>query len=353
MSRDQTHQNDTGALKRLRSIACQSGLALFVIACSQGPALQAPLETSAGKRSVVHPEAAVARNLKPRARQDAGELGLRILRPSTPATDEVVAKIGEQVVRKSHVYDRWRETFAQDTREMVDLLVLDLVVAAHAQRLGISVEQKWIDSLVDSELESMGSEVERSFRGRRTLEEYLLRVKGMPLAEYRKGLRLNLARERYRSYVIRYLAMLEDQIEVRFIATKDRDVLVEVARKVKAGADFATLAGRYSEDEDTRDDGGRLAPFGRDHSHPIVAEAFALEPGDMSEIFSHEGDGVLRHFLVYCLRKMPKRDQGFAELREEIDRELEHRPIERLEHTAFFLRWCQATESLPSGPEAR
>ncbi len=353
MSRDPTHQNHSGALKQLGVLICQTGLLMLCSACAEVSARLPPLEASGVDRNAAQPESAVARNLGSKVVQDGGDLGLQILRPSTPATDEEVARVGEQVVRKSHVYDRWRETRSQDTELMVNQLVLDLVVAAHAERLGIRVDQEQIDSLVDAELKSLGGEVERSFHGRRTLEEYLLRVEGVPLADFRKAMRLNLARERYRSYVIRYLAMLEDQVEVRFIATKDREALEEVARKVKVGADFATLARRYSEDEDTRDDGGRLAPFSRSHSHPIVAKAFALEPGGISEIFSHEDNGVLRHFLVYCLRKMPKRDREFSELRLEIDRELEVRPIERLEHTAFFLRWCQATESLPRGQEAR
>ncbi len=325
---------------------------LLLSGCAQGPDTRADAPMG-GSALPARPVEAISRETTPPTFQDSGDLGLKILRPSSPATDEVVARVGEQVIRKSHIFDRMRENMPKNTEVLINQLVLDLVLAAQAERFGILVEPEEIDTFVDRDLEALSREVERSFGGRRSLEDYIQKVEGLTLEVYRRLLRLKLARQRYLSYVIRYLAMLEDQVEVRFIAMQDRSQLEDIAKRVQAGADFATLASRHSEDEDTREGGGRLAPFGRSHTHPIVSVAFELEPGQLSAIFEHEDNGVQRYFLVYCLRKMPKRESSFAEVKEEIEKELDRRPIERLEHAAFFLRYCQPGDSLPSGLEGR
>src|SRR5690606_5434056 len=106
------------------------------------------------------------------------------------------------------------------------------------------------------------------------------------------------------------------------------------------------LALRWSEDA-TRRDGGLLPPFGRGFRHAIAEIAFALEPGQVSLPFQALHGEEQRWFVVYCLARMPGREVPFAEVRDEIDRELEQRPLSELETNAYTLRWRGGLEAAP------
>jgi hypothetical protein len=282
------------------------------------------------------------------AQSGDSELGPQILEPSRPTGNEIVAVVGEIEIHKSHVYDRMLETNRRGASTYVDMLVSDAVIAQQARHRGIEVDAKAIDALVEQEEQSLRGQVEVEWAERLTFEEYLRRQFDMDVEQYRRFLRIELARQRYRSLVIRFLAMLEDRVEVRFIANRDRELLEEVRAKVLDGADFATLATRHSEDE----------TFSRAFQHPIAKVAFELEPGELSDIFAFETNGVNRFCLVYSLRKMPGRDVEFAEVRGELIGELASRPLTRFEQQAFTLRWCRPTEpvdpnSLNTDPNGR
>jgi parvulin-like peptidyl-prolyl isomerase len=130
----------------------------------------------------------------------------------------------------------------------------------------------------------------------------------------------------------------EDRAQVRFLVHADQVLCREVATKVRAGADFATLANKHSEDPSRRD-GGLLPPFGREFQHPVAKVAFELDRGGVSEPFEAAwGDGK-RWFVVFCLDRMPGRDVPFDAVAAEIDAGLAARPITPLETTAYTLRW--------------
>lgn len=284
------------------------------------------------------------------ADQDPASLDPSILEPSRTASDEVVAVVGGVELRKSHVYDRLVDSNRRVAATYVDLLVTDAVVAQHARAHAISLDRAEVDRIADAEESALRGQVRLEHGGALDFEGYLRRQLDMSQAEYREFLRRELARQRYRALVIRYLALLEDRVEVRFLVNRNPALVAESRRKIAEGADFATLAMRHSEDE-TRRDGGLMPPFSRSFRHPIAKVAFELEPGDLSPVFEFEEGGVSRSCIVYCLRRMPGREVGYAAVRDEILRELEDRPLTPFELKAFTLRWCQPTP--PSGvPDA-
>ncbi len=109
----------------------------------------------------------------------------------------------------------------------------------------------------------------------------------------------------------------------RALAEK-KAIALEVRERLLAGADFGTLAARFSDEQATREGRGRPGkPFRRSGWSPQFVDAvMALEPGELSEPM-HDGGGL---WLVQCVRstKTPLED-----VRAEIEAELIARGPER------------------------
>lgn len=290
---------------------------------------------------------------EPAAPQDSdGAFAPSILVPHGERTDEVIASVGDVQIRKSDVYDRMLDNDRRAARLWVDLLVLDVVVADMAREYGITVGRSEVEALVAEEEKLLRTQVEVERGEDASFDDFLEREFGLTLDEYRSFLALDLARGRYRGLVMRYVGTREDRVEVRFIVHSDAEVLEDLRKRIVAGADVAALARQYSEDR-TRVDGGRLGPFGRRFQHPIARAAFELEAGDVSAVLTFDDRGRTRHAVVYCLRRLPARDEPFANVRDELVRDLERRPITPFEQNAFVVQYCRPTSTLDSAAEGR
>jgi parvulin-like peptidyl-prolyl isomerase len=285
------------------------------------------------------------------AQRSAGRFGPGVLGPAAGG-DLVVARVGDREIRKSDVYDRMLDNDQPSARLWVELLVLDLVVEDFARQFGIALDDAEVEQLAAEQESLLRTQVEVEFDGGRRFEDYLAAEFGLGLEAFRRLMRVDVARTRYRGLVIRYLALREDRAEVRLIVHPDPAVLADVRAKVLAGADFAALARQFSEDG-TRNDGGRLGPFGRSFRHPVAEVAFALEPGQVSEVLRFDDRGTERQALVYCLRRLPGRDLAFGAVRDELVRGLETEPVTPFEQDAFVAQYCRPTSELDSAAGGR
>ena len=93
----------------------------------------------------------------------------------------------------------------------------------------------------------------------------------------------------------------------------------EIAKKAKAGADFAALAKQYSEDESNNTNGGDLDYFGRGR---MVAEfeqaAFAMKPGEISNPIKT----AFGFHIIKVVDSKPDATRPLAEVRAEIEEQL-------------------------------
>jgi parvulin-like peptidyl-prolyl isomerase len=270
--------------------------------------------------------------------------GPEILLPDPAATDAEVAHVGDLVLRQSHAFARLLSADPKLALSAVDLLVFDVLVAQHARQFNIAVAPERVRELADQEETTLRTQLQTEFNGQVSMPDYIWRIFGMPLDTWRHTVELRVAQRLYQGYVIRYLAMREDRVVVRFMANKDRAVLEEARAKVQQGADFGTLAMRLSEDPQKRD-GGLLPPFGKGFPHPVADVAVQLKAEQLSDVFARTTAGVGRFYLVYCLDRLAGRDVPFAEVAAEIDRDLAQKPLTPIETNAYTLRWRTAAEA--------
>ncbi|MCC7061477.1 MAG: peptidylprolyl isomerase [Planctomycetes bacterium] len=280
---------------------------------------------------------------EPRPSED---LGPEILLPMQPAVDEEVARVGDLVLRKSDAYSRLLTADPKLALSAIDLLVFDVLVARHAQQFGIRVSSERVEELAGAEEQQLRKQVQTELGNEMTFSDYLWRIFGMREADWRRALRLRTAQRLYQGYVIRYLGLREDRVQVRYLVNKDPKVVQEAVDKAKAGADFGTLALRWSEDSYRRD-GGLLPMFGRGFPHPVAETAFRLKRGEVSAPFEQKVGDQTRWFAVFCLDRLDGREVPFLEVREELDRDLQNRPLAPIETSAYTLRWRGKLERPP------
>ncbi len=285
--------------------------------------------------------------LAPQEPVSAPGLGPEILLPPDDAADQVVARIGERELRQSQAFSRLMVADPKLALLAIDLLVFDVLVARHAEQHGIRVDPDRVERLAASEEARLQDQVKRELEGELDFPGYVFAMFGMRLEAWRRTLRLRTAKRLYQGYVIRYLALREDRVRVRFMMHRDEAIAREVCEKARAGADFATLAVRWS--EDGRRDGGLLPAFGRGFPHPVAERAFELERGEVSEPFEKAVGDESRWFVVYCLDRFAGREVSFEEVREELDKDLEDRPLTQLETSAYTLRWRGTVAELGDG----
>lgn len=269
-------------------------------------------------------------------------LGPEILLPREDTKDDEVARVGDLVLRQSHAFQRLLSAYPKLALSAVDLLIFDVLVARHAEQYGVRVSEARVLELAASEERELRRQVKAELAGV-SFADYVSRLFGMREQDWQSALQLRTAQRLYQGYVLRYLALREDRVQVRFLVHKDRQIAQEVLDKVRVGADFATLALRWSEDASRRD-GGLLPAFGRGFQHPAAVRAFDLKKGEACEPFEAEWGGEQRWFVVYCLEHRPGRDVPFAAVRAEIDADLERTPVTPLETTAYTLRWRNEEE---------
>ncbi len=126
---------------------------------------------------------------------------------------------------------------------------------------------------------------------------------------------------------------------------KRRARAVDILNQLKRGADFATLARRYSDDANTRERGGDLGFFTRDTHTPRFDEAaFALGPGQLSQVVETD----YGFHVIKAIEHHPEHSRRFDEVRSQIEQQLLAR--KRAEQLTAWLAERRRSASISINP---
>jgi peptidyl-prolyl cis-trans isomerase D len=93
----------------------------------------------------------------------------------------------------------------------------------------------------------------------------------------------------------------------------------EVLKEAKAGADFAALAKKYSEDEQSAKNGGDLDYFGKGRMVPEFDQVvFIMEPGQISDLVKTQ----YGYHVIKLVDKKPATTRSLADVRQQINDQL-------------------------------
>jgi parvulin-like peptidyl-prolyl isomerase len=108
---------------------------------------------------------------------------------------------------------------------------------------------------------------------------------GISEQEYREMIAVELLREKLRQALAEKVPTTAEQVHARHILLDSEEEAKKVLEELKAGADFAELAHKYSKDEATKENGGDLGWFPKGEWEPAFdAVAFSLKVGEISDV---------------------------------------------------------------------
>lgn len=217
---------------------------------------------------------------------------------STDRHDDVVAHYDGGVVRRDEYRDWLASQHVADDpdvrRDLVSSLVTRRTLADAARRHGLDRDPAVRASLLMGEAEILETALRKAEADAIEIPPAIL---AEAVARHRESFGVP-RRVQLRNIFLRFPAGADDAERT---ATRAR--LEAIRAELEAGADFAALAGRES-DSQSRFNGGKMAVVRPGELAPAIDRiAFALAPGELSEILETP-DGVT---LLRCDRVLPAR----------------------------------------------
>jgi peptidyl-prolyl cis-trans isomerase C len=208
----------------------------------------------------------------------------------TPTPVPLAAKVnGEPITLEEFNHELARFEQAQETlgvdpatlgdyRHTVIQAMIEERVAAQA---AVAEGRAVLDDQVDAVVESV-----RQARGGNAAFQAWLDDNYYTLDEFREAVRRQLLVQAAADAVIATVPTSAEQVHARHILVGNLNQANDILAQVTAGADFAELAQKYSQDFSTNASGGDLGWFPRGIlTVPEVEEAaFSLQPGETSEV---------------------------------------------------------------------
>ncbi|HKQ99229.1 MAG TPA: peptidylprolyl isomerase [Pyrinomonadaceae bacterium] len=251
-------------------------------------------------------------------------------RPIQTKFYEMYLKNGRQELGLDDKTEQGRQKIEQLREGIVSELIDRTLVTQEAERLGLKIPP---DKLAEAEQRTV-----TQFGGEQKYDVYLSEHH-LTRDEYREVIKSEIYGDLLRAELVKDLAVTDEEVKNYYDAHKSEEafqqpervtashiliaarpnlisqqlqgeknltgdalasaVREEMARRRKtaedlrsraaAGADFAALARRYSEDPSSREQGGSLGTFTRNsHTHAFDEAAFALKPGTVSPVVQTE-----------------------------------------------------------------
>ena len=189
-----------------------------------------------------------------------------------------------------------QNALAQARQWVLDLLIEQKLIEQKAVQEGITVTDADIEATIDGLRADIGDEAFDSW----------LEQEGITLDEMRGQLRQDMLATQMANRIAEAVPARAEHVHARHIVVSTPEEAQLVLNQLQAGGDFASLARTYSQDMSTRDLGGDLGyfPMGVLTSIEVETAAFALQPGQLSEVIESE----LGYHIVQVVERVPDQE---------------------------------------------
>jgi hypothetical protein len=257
-----------------------------------------------------------------------------------PPVSETVGWIDEAPVTFGDVARYLRTKDPEAFARGVEGVVIERITLGESSAMGVTIPKVLVDREASRRMDAWSKNV-REASLRQAGEEvdpalWLQRVAGVSLAEFRSWVEHHTQVELIQDRLDRYEILTSARVEVSLIIVEDEARANDVAAQAKSG-DFAALA-KANSAHPSKDNGGRipgwLVPL--DIADGAVRNAlFRAAKGEILGPFK-TGDPKRPLFELYRIEGTATPAQGsYAELAQEVARDLERRPVD----VAEYERW--------------
>ncbi|WP_269051684.1 peptidylprolyl isomerase [Sporosarcina sp. G11-34] len=216
----------------------------------------------------------------------AGILAIAIVVVPGFSKGDTVATVNGENITKDELYDFLVEANGQ---EALDAIIEEKVIALEVKKEKVKVSDKEVDAEYATQAEQYGGE--EAFTA-------VLEQNGITEKQFKENIvqflsiqkliepRLKVTDEEIETVFNENKEDLAEpeQVEASHILVEDEETAKEVAKRLKDGEDFATLAKELSTDTGSAEEGGELGFFPRDKMVVEFSDvAFAMEPGTISD----------------------------------------------------------------------
>ena len=257
----------------------------------------------------------------------------------TQPDDQIVARVGDEDLRKSQIFDALLETVPDQVRAQIAVLLSNRILAAECNRHGIRVNEETVATWWNAQLRVLRQRAE-SEEGRGVdLDRWMQLKFGQEIWQYERTAKNRERARRLLERLIRYQELLEDRVELRIISVTDRQVATQLREQIDRGADFAILAEQYSV-HPSAEQGGLMVPVWRKTLHDELDRvAFDMQTGSVSSIIQLRDDaGRDRYQIIKLVRRLPGREVSYDRVKDEIVNGLRERPLSQDEWYMWQLR---------------
>ncbi len=252
-----------------------------------------------------------------------------------PLGTRVVAQVAGQPILSSEVFPLLFLSAGDATREAVRQVAVDRLVELESRRVGLRLDEARVIAERDKTLEEFETKVRDATGGQEGLDEYVPRVFGMEVMEYRRHVetagRNSLRLER----LILFELSQSRRVQVRLIRVTNEKLATEIHDKVQRGADFASLAKEHSEDA-SAPQGGLYPPLPESLGIPLLEKVKDLAPGEVGVLGPGEADPRAEFRVVQVVTRLAPRAQSYAQAAADLEEELSGRALSPLELDAWM-----------------
>jgi parvulin-like peptidyl-prolyl isomerase len=222
-----------------------------------------------------------------------------------------VALVGEKPIEKADLdrlltqtktnYEARKQGFPEvgtpEYENLKSTLLMGLVRQSQWEQAGAAMGIRVSDKEIDTRLDALKQQY---FKGDDDKFKAELVKQGLTVEQLRDQLRGRLLSNKIYSAIIKKVKVTDPEIkayyddhkaqylqpesrEVRHILVKKQSLAEELYAKLKNGANFATLARKYTQDTTSKADGGKLTAFKGKTVAPFDKFVFAAKKGDLSK----------------------------------------------------------------------
>lgn len=249
--------------------------------------------------------------------------------PQIITDKNIVAIVNGQKITRQDLYSLLIDTYGEDA---LDVLIRRTLIYQMAEKEGVSVsssevEQK-LNILINSEVEGLM----RTYRikDKADLEKELVKI-GSSITQLeeklsrkmRKQAEVELIAEKLMTKTIAvtdeelqraYEEEYGEKIEASQIVFRTRREAEDALKKLKSGADFATLARNESVDRASAARGGKMQPFSPKDS--LGADVARLRVGELSDIIKTD----YGYHIIKILDRKPASNKSFKAVKGELEK---------------------------------